>query len=203
VDAVLRDDAAAARRIAAETPGLPYRVTRDLDAARAALRAEARGLRRAGLVAAAGARRLRADGLGVPLEDVANWFLLRWPDVRGSDALETFATEYDCQGLELDLVGMGWGGDFIRGPQGWRARRFVGSRWQRDTKDFAFVRNTYRVLLTRARYETIIYVPRGDAADATRNPAEFDAVAAFLQACGARPLLAAPAPPATAEPVLL
>ncbi|HEY4250050.1 MAG TPA: DNA/RNA helicase domain-containing protein [Roseomonas sp.] len=192
VDAVLRDDATAARHIAEAADALPYRVTRDLAAARAVLRAEARGLRRAGLVASAGAKRLRADGLAAQLDDVAHWFLLRWPDVRASDALETFATEYDCQGLELDLVGMGWGGDFIRGPRGWAARRFAGTRWQRDTKEFDFVRNTYRVLLTRARYETILYVPRGDAADATRDPAEFDAIADFLFACGARPLGAAP-----------
>jgi hypothetical protein len=40
------------------------------------------------------------------------------------------------------------------------------------------------VLLTRARYETVIYVPRGDAADATRPPAEFDAIAEALAAAG-------------------
>ncbi len=40
--------------------------------------------------------------------------------------------------------------------------------------------NTYRVLLTRARYQTIIWVPRGDPADRTRDPAEMDAVAARL-----------------------
>ena len=45
--------------------------------------------------------------------------------------------------------------------------------------------NTYRVLLTRARYLTVIWVPRGDAGDRTRSPAEMDAVADFLRACGA------------------
>ena len=64
----------------------------------------------------------------------------------------------------------------------------ICSAWQREAKEFAFVRNTYRVLLTRARYETIIYVPRGDPADRTRPPAEFDAIANFLLRCGARPL---------------
>ncbi|WP_246504115.1 DNA/RNA helicase domain-containing protein [Plastoroseomonas arctica] len=193
VDAVLRGAADEAARLAATSDDFPFHLTRDLDAMRVALRTEARGLRRAGLVASAGAKRLRADGLGVQLEDVANWFLLRWPDVRASDALETIATEYDCQGLELDLVGIAWGGDFIRVAGGWAARRFVGSVWQRDAKEFDFVRNTYRVLLTRARYETIIYVPRGDAADRTRSPAEFDAIADFLLACGARPLVQATA----------
>ena len=206
VDAVLRGEMTEAASLAASAADFPYHLTRDLAAARRALRGEARGLRRAGLVASAGAKRLRADGLGVQLDDVANWFLLRWPDVRASDALETYATEYDCQGLELDLVGTAWGGDFIRGAGagGWTARRFAGSAWQRDEKEFTFVRNTYRVLLTRARYETIIYVPRGDLADRTRPPAEFNAVADFLLACGARPLAvgAAPSPP-VAAPLLL
>jgi hypothetical protein len=52
----------------------------------------------------------------------------------------------------------------------------------------AYQVNTYRVLLTRARYETVIRVPQGDAADRTRDPASFDIVARFLADCGACPL---------------
>ena len=68
------------------------------------------------------------------------------------------------------------------------------------------IRNTYRVLLTRARYETVIWVPPGCARtdewhDPTRPAAEMDAIAAFLLRCGARPLAEAPAP--TAQPALL
>ncbi|MBX9699442.1 MAG: DUF2075 domain-containing protein, partial [Acetobacteraceae bacterium] len=153
----------------------------------------------------AGARRLRAEGLGAEVvsQEVPDWFLNRWPDVRASDALEAAATEYACQGLELDVVGLCWGGDLQRGPGGWEMRNFAGSRWQRATRDAHFIRNTYRVLLTRARYETVIWVPRGSARDdpwhdVTRDAAALDAVADFLLACGARPLdpgaLAPPAP---------
>ena len=201
VDAVLEGDAARARALA-ETETSPVFLTRDLDAMRAALRARARGLRRVGLVASSGAKRLRADGLGVELPHmdanaVARWFLDRWPDVRASDALETVATEFSCQGLELDHVGLCWAGDLVRGPEGWRTRRFAGTAWQRvaGTEAMANRINTYRVLLTRARYETIVWVPRGDMRDGTRKPAELDAIAAFLQAAGARDLPpAAPAP---------
>jgi hypothetical protein len=185
VDALLRDDAAEARRIAAEVE-LPFFLTRDLEACRAALRRLARGSRRAGLLRSSGAKRLRGDGLAaeVPPDEVANWFLNRWPDVRASDALEQAATEYACQGLELDVAGLAWGGDFRRGPRVWQAHRFVGTRWQRDAKEEHFVRNTYRVLLTRARYETVIWVPRGSAEDTTREAAMLDAVAGFLHGCG-------------------
>ncbi len=210
VQAVLDDDPAEARRIAAGAGALPFLLTRDLNDMRRGLRRMARGLRRAGLVASAGARRLRAEGLGVQVAEVADWFLNTWPDVRGSESLETFATEYDCQGLELDLVGLAWDGDFLRGPAGWVPRRFAGSRWQavRNAEEQRFIRNTYRVLLTRARYETIIWVPRGSAGgawhDATRDSAQYDAIAGYLLACGARPLPAAPEPAAAeAAPMLV
>ncbi len=205
-DAVVRGDAAAARAIAARAP-LPFSVVRDLDTLRAALRAEARGERRAGLVGSSGAKRLRADGLGVEVPHmdagaVARWFLDRWPeDVRASDALETMATEFACQGLELDAAGLCWGGDLVRLGGAWQVRDFRGTNWQvaRDGERQANRLNTYRVLLTRARYQTVIWVPRGDAADRTRSPAEMDAVADFLRACGAadveRPSEVSPAGP--------
>ncbi len=209
VDAVLRGAVAEARDIA-EGCALPFLLARDLDAMRAALRRLARGRRRAGLVAAAGAKRLRAEGLGVQVEEVADWFLRRWPDVRASDALETFATEYDCQGLELDVVGLGWGGDLLWQAGAWTPRHFSGHRWQavHKAEERRHIVNTYRVLLTRARYETVIWVPRGsDRADpfhdATRDAAEMEAIAAFLLACGARQIEPAALEPPTAEPSLL
>lgn len=206
VDAVLRGDVLEARAIADGAGAVPFLVTRDLTALRDGLRSFARGRRRAGILASAGAKRLRGEGLGVQLEDVADWFLRRWPDIRGSDALETFATEYDCQGLELDVAGLAWGGDFVRLGSAWRTRRFAGHAWQERTKDAHYVRNKYRVLLTRARYETVIWVPRGSLAedpfhDATREAAEMDAIADFLLACGARALEAAAKPVAARAPV--
>ncbi|HWT09056.1 MAG TPA: DNA/RNA helicase domain-containing protein [Roseomonas sp.] len=208
VDAVLRGAVPEARAIAEGCGALPFLITRDLVALRDALRGFARGRRRAGIVASAGAKRLRGDGLGVQVEDVADWFLREWPDVRGSDALETFATEYDCQGLELDVAGVAWGGDLAWTREGWRTRRFTGAAWQRRDKDAHYVINKYRVLLTRARYETIIWVPRGSRADdpfhdATRDAAAMDAIAGFLAACGARPLEAAAPAPRVATPTLL
>lgn len=209
VDAVLRGQVREARAIAEGARALPFLLTRDLGALREALRRLARGRRRAGIVASAGAKRLRAEGLGVQLEDVADWFLRRWPDVRGSDALETFATEYDCQGLELDVAGLAWGGDLAWSGTTWRTRRFTGTAWQRREADAHYVVNKYRVLLTRARYETVVWVPRGSRRDgsfhdATRDAAEHDAVADMLLASGARPLdLDAISPPRADSATLL
>jgi hypothetical protein len=203
VDAVLRGDAETARAIAGEDAALPFRLTRDLAAMRRHLREAARGTRRAGLLASAGAKRLRADGLGVELAHmdaaaVAHWFLDRWPgDVRAAGSLEVVGTEFSVQGLELDHTGLCWGGDLLREPghAAWRVRAFVGTRWQavhgKEARDNRL--NAYRVLLTRARQATIIFVPRGDADDPTRAPAEMDAVADFLARCGVPGLEASPA----------
>jgi hypothetical protein len=213
VDAVLAGDAGAASRIADAAGEIPFLLTRSLAAMRTELRRLARGARRAGLVCSAGAKRLRAEGVWPEfphLDDqaVARWFLDRWPDVRASDALEMPATQFACQGLELDQVGLCWGGDLIRraGQSAWVVRNFAGTRWNepRGAATIAFGVNTYRVLLTRARYDTVIWVPGGDPDDATRDPATFDAIADFLLACGARPLVArAAAPAAVMEPALL
>jgi hypothetical protein len=214
VDAVLSGDAGLAAAIADAAGGVPFLLTRSLPDARTALRRLARGTRRAGLVCSAGARRLVADGIwpNFPHLDataIANWFLRRWPDVRASDALELPATQFACQGLELDHVGLCWGNDLIRrdGRTEWVARSLAGTRWQepRGEAAIAFQINTYRVLLTRARYETVIWIPSGDAADATRDPATFDAIARFFHNCGAQALADAAEPVMAADvmPVLL
>jgi hypothetical protein len=189
VDAVLRGAAGEAAALAGAD--LPFLLTRSQAALRAGLRARTRGRRRMGLVCSSGAKRLVAEGLWPRFEHmneavVANWFLKPRGDVRGSDALEIPATEFACQGLELDNVGLCWDGDLIWSG-GWVARGFIGNGWQirarADARDYRL--NTYRVLLTRARAETIIYVPRGDETDPTRAPSVFDAIADFLTACGA------------------
>lgn len=197
IDAVLRGNRDEALQYAGAE--LPIFLTRSLPEMRRHLRHLARGTRRPGLVCSSGAKRLVADGIWPKFDHmddatVANWFLKHWPnDVRGSDALEIPATEYACQGLELDYVGLCWGGDLLW--QGaWRMRNFRGTAWQNVKRHDArsYTLNTYRVLLTRARAETIIWIPQGDAADKTRNPEEFDETAAFLTSCGARQLTKIP-----------
>jgi len=167
-------------------------LTRGLDQTRAWLRHSTRGLRRCGLLASSGALRLRAHGLevssgfrrGISLED---WFLAAQDDIRSSNALEVALTEFECQGLELDWVGICWGGDFTRCGSGWSFRRLIGSAWQQVQKSVTqeFIRNKYRVLLTRAREGLVIWVPEGDATDLTRDPMRLNETAQYLQACGA------------------
>ncbi|EHH69133.1 hypothetical protein GMO_04400 [Gluconobacter morbifer G707] len=102
------------------------------------------------------------------------------------------ATQFAIQGLELDFVGLCWDGDLIRLPhqRAWQARTFSGTKWQtvRTAEKALWRLNTYRVLLTRARYETLIWVPQGDPDDPSRQPEILDGIADFLLACGVPPL---------------
>ncbi|OYU16335.1 MAG: hypothetical protein CFE37_01250 [Alphaproteobacteria bacterium PA4] len=191
VAAVLGDDAAAARAAQPVAQHFPLWRTRDLAKARAWLRAQRRATERAGLLASSNALRLKPEGIYVKADvDVCNWFLNPVEDVRSSNALEDAATEFAVQGLELDWTCVAWDLNLRRTASGWEAREFRGTRWTAIHGDGAalgradYVRNAYRVLLTRARQGMVIFVPRGDAEDATRPPADYDAIDAWLAACG-------------------
>jgi hypothetical protein len=91
----------------------PIKLTRDLAAARAWLREQARGSERVGFVASSGASRLKPLGINVHEQiDATHWFLNGRDDVRSSHYLEDPATEFNIQGLELDWVGVCWDADF-------------------------------------------------------------------------------------------
>jgi DUF2075 family protein len=170
-----------------ELSDYPLYTTRDLATAQAWLRTKKIGTRRYGMIASSGARRLKAHGYDVQQKiDVANWFLNPERDVRSSYYLENVATEFDIQGLELDWLIAGWGGDFRYVDGTWDYRQFRGTRWTAVHNELtqAYIKNKYRVLLTRAREGLIIWVPPGDPQDWTRTPAIYDGTAAYLQQCG-------------------
>jgi hypothetical protein len=121
------------------------------------------------------------------------WFLNPKDDVRSSFQLEVLATEFEIQGLELDHVCLCWGGDFTWSHERrtWDYSNFVGTKWRcigEENQAREFIRNKYRVLVTRARQSVIIWVPRGDASDGTITPEPFDDTAKTLMEAGARPL---------------
>jgi hypothetical protein len=202
VNAVLDGRAEEADSLAAK--GLPVHLTRDIQAARSWLWAKAKGNRRAGLVASSGAARLRADGVETPtfnflkVIDYVKWFLEPAGDHRSSNQLEVALSEFEMQGLEVDLAGLLWGGDLVF-PEGQVvARTLRGRKWcvvngtgdpQASADDpRTRIQNKYRVLLTRFRKGMVIFVPKGSADDPTRAPADFDSVHTYLLRCGVRPL---------------
>jgi hypothetical protein len=186
-----------ARRLALDVASFPIYVTRSLAAARSWLRKTSLGNRRFGLLATSGARRLRGYGLGVSLNasdlpGIVNWFLAEPEDVRSSYALEVTANEFACQGLELDRVCVCWEGDMTWTPRTstWSYKAFKGDKWQsvRNESKQRYVRNSYRVLLSRAREAVVIWVPPGDRGDPTRPVSPMDETFAYLLSCGVRRL---------------
>jgi len=190
IAAILGDDPEVARNLCPATDRYPIYRTRSLFDARAWLRGRCRAGERAGLLASSNGMRLKPEGIYVKAKiDGPAWFLNPADDVRSSNALEDVATEFDVQGLELDWACVAWDLN-LRRAAGWHARNFEGTSWREVSRSNSgisradYVRNAYRVLLTRARQGMVIFVPRGDAGDATRPPAEYDAIDDWLAACG-------------------
>jgi hypothetical protein len=181
------------------TEKYPIFLSRDLREVRKMLREQGIGTSRFGLIGSSGAARLRAEGLepsstfhaDYPWE---HWYLAGQGDIRSSFQCEVFATEFEIQGLELDWIGVCWGGDFVwNNAGGWQLRALrpgSSTKWNsiKNREKCVFRKNAYRVLLTRARQGMIIFVPNGDAEDATRSPEEFNSTALFLLRCGVTPL---------------
>lgn len=192
-EALLKGDVTECRRIVKENSNYPIYVTRDLALAKTWLRTVARGTERYGCIASSEGERLRAEGLELPparANGVEHWFLEKKGDVRSSFQLEVAATEFQIQGLEIDWSCVCWGGDLLRSNQNWRLQRFRGTVWQKVGQESAraYIVNTHRVLLTRARQGMVLFVPRGDDEDSTRRREPFDETALFLFQCGAKPL---------------
>jgi hypothetical protein len=96
------------------------------------------------------------------------------------------ATEFHVQGLELDWVCVAWDADFRFTPRGWEHWSFRGNRWEqiRSRERQRYLKNAYRVLLTRARQGMVVVVPRGDDEDPTRRRAFYDPTFEYLASCG-------------------
>jgi len=196
VNHVLIGNSGQAKALSQRFGRFPICITRDLARAKSWLREQARGERRCGLTASSGAIRLRAYGIETSMAireaySYPLWFLAPRDDVRSSYQLETVATEFEIQGLELDLSGLCWGGDFVwsRSRSTWEAFNFSGKSWKvvRNNR-FIRIRNKYRVLLTRAREGLVIWVPEGDDSDPTRTKSTMNETAEYLLECGVHAL---------------
>lgn len=164
-------------------PDYPIVMTRDIDRAKEWLRDKARGTERFGIVASSGALRLKPLGLNLKAKiDPVIWFLNADDDVRSSFYLEDVATEFDIQGLELDWACVAWDSNLYRGENDWVYRKFSGTKWQsiNDAMIRLYLKNAYRVLLTRARQGVVIFIPRGSSGDPTRDPTFYDSTFDYL-----------------------
>ena len=165
----------------------PILLTRDIAKAKNWLKENARGTERIGMTASSGANRLKPYGICVQMEiDAKNWFLNSKDDVRSSFYLEDTATEFDIQGLELDWTCVAWDADLRFSNNEWSYKSFRGAKWQNinDEERIIYLKNAYRVLLTRARQGLIIFIPKGEITDPTRNPDFYEGTYHYLRELG-------------------
>jgi len=165
----------------------PIRITRDIQTAKRWLKEHARGTERYGMLVSSQAIRLKPLAIDIRAEiDPIHWFLDGKEDIRSSYYLEDAATEFQVQGLEVDWACVVWDGDFRIGSRDWIYKSFTGDKWNNINKPERkkYLKNAYRVLLTRARQGMVIVVPNGDPEDPTRKAEYYDPMFEYLKNIG-------------------
>jgi hypothetical protein len=152
-----------------EREGYHLRITRDLEAGKRYLTDRYREApdARYGIVASSRDKDLERFGVSNDWHATQRLKYGPWfgegdddPLGRSCRALRECVTEFGCQGLELDAVLLAWGTDLMRERGAWTnrlAKRYAKPSMIRDA--FQLRRNGYRVLLTRARDATVVFVP--------------------------------------------
>ncbi len=184
---VLDNDMQQAKTTLSNLGQYPIKLTRNLEIAKQWVKNKARGTERYGLLASSGALRLKPVGIFVKNDlSAPNYFLDDKENVRSSYYLEDCATEFDVQGLELDWSIVAWDGDFRYSNGDWTYNRFNGSKWNNVNSETnrLYLKNAYRVLLTRARQGMVIFIPEGSAEDKTRQPKFYDETYNYLKEIG-------------------
>ena len=124
--------------------------------------------------------------------DAPSWFLNDKGDPKSSFNLDTYASEFDVQGLELDYAIVEWGSDFRYVSDTWHFYK----KWYSDWKELGamtdgiealplnqnYILNTYRVLLTRCRKGMVIYIPKKIAGSSL--PVDNDGIYRLLKSIG-------------------
>lgn len=152
---------------------------------------------RMGMLMSSEAARMRPLGYEIKkvaeyLSKTPSWFLDSPENVNSSDYLEIALNEFFVQGLEVDYSVVMWDADFRYNEEhnDWDYFCFDGkTKWSKkdkqkqDIKCF-YMKNAYRVLLTRARLGMIIFIPEGDQSDVTRKPDFYNSTYNYLKGLG-------------------
>ena len=151
--------------------GFVLYITRDLDQAKsyAMGRYEGQNEKRFGLIASAKDKILPAFGVDNDYMTTLRfrggpWFNDPPNSVKSCCAFNSVATEFQCQGLELDLPIVCWGDDLLW-DDGWKIKKTTRRTKAKDPHTLRL--NSYRVLLSRGRDGIIIFVPPLEKLDST------------------------------------
>ena len=88
--------------------------------------------------------------------------------------------------MEIDYSIVAWDADFRLLNNTWCYYNFVGNKWNSVNKEEnkLYLKNAYRVLLTRARQGMVIYIPEGNDDDITRKTEYYDGIYSYLTDIG-------------------
>ena len=88
--------------------------------------------------------------------------------------------------MEVDWAIFAWDACFRPNESDWEYLTFSRKIWKNIKKeeDRKYLKNAFRVLLTRARQGMIIYVPKGDSEDKTRLPEFYNGIYNYLKEIG-------------------
>ena len=160
VNSIINGDIKAAAKLAPSIYEAGYSMyfTRNLDVAKEYCRDRYEGCenKRYGMMTSSKAYDLKRYGIGPAFRpDVAGWFNADVDSSRSGCALRVAISEFDCQGLEIDMPIIGWGQDLNWNGSNWKPNAAEG------TDDYDYRINSYRVLLTRGRDGFIVFIPDG------------------------------------------
>lgn len=165
----------------------PLYLTRSLEIAKTWVKGKARGSERFGILASSEGKRLRAEGIWVPTDiNHVSWFLSGKDNINSSYYLEVAASEFKVQGLEIDYAILAWDADLRYSTNGFDYYKFRGTKWNHIKLEQRkrYLKNAYRVLLTRARQGLIIYIPKGNDKDPTRQEIYYGRTYDYLKKIG-------------------
>lgn len=171
VEALLVGDFNLARQYAIniEQENFNIYVTQDIDVAKQYVKERYNGCeeKRYGLICSAKAKNLvqydiKNDFYSMQRLTIGPWFNDPPESEKSCCVFNLPTTEFQCQGLELDLPIICWGDDFYREGNDWKNK----GRVRYKSKDpFQVTLNCYRVLLTRGRDGMVIFVPTEGTVD--------------------------------------
>ena len=164
-------------------------VSRDIQTAKEWVKNRVRGNERCGIFTTALSHRLWPEGIvkrGQREFNELGWWLDDDEYIDSSLALEIPCTEFFSQGLELDWAIFGWDACLRPNNSNWDYLKFERSKWKKinQEKKRKYLKNAFRVLLTRARQGMIIFVPKGDQNDKSRLPEFYDRIYDDLREIG-------------------
>ena len=152
----------------------PIHITRDLELAKEYVRELYSDMseKRYGIIASSKDRILNKYGIKNGFQDTSRvkksaWFNRGLESPESCCSFRDTITEFDCQGLELDMAIVAWGNDFLWTGTEWK-HRIVRTKYPQRKGDQIRL-NSYRVLLTRSRDGVVIYLPPEEILDRTEE----------------------------------